>query len=286
MKTILNIIIALTISLNHSNGQEKLLLTTDRDIYIGGEEIWLTIQNLNNDFKTTLTSSKVVYIELINRDKIPVVQEKVYLNKGTATSMFEIPDSVSTGNYVLRAYTNWMTNFSADDYEKKLVSIINPFTNNSLSNIRSQANESNRLKSKYSLISNEVNGLNNIYKSRQKVIVDIADEATQWKNVTVSVVKTCLLNNTNLRADLPAERSKYVLNKIPEYKGEVVSGIITERETHKPIVNERFVLSFVGQETVFKTSTTDSLGRFAFEVKQFGEKEMVIETTSPLYSDR
>jgi len=112
--------------------QEKVLLSTDRDIYIAGESMWLNVGAYMLDSNEFSNLSKVLYVELMNKKNVPVVQLKYRQDELCPQSKFLIPDSLSTGNYSLRAYTKWMQNNDKSLYAKKDVSIINPFVINSM----------------------------------------------------------------------------------------------------------------------------------------------------------
>ena len=104
--------------------QEKVFVSTDKTFYVTGEIIWFKVfktdgQNLPNDF------SKVVYVEVMSGDKA-VLQGKIGIEEGTGNGSFFIPASLGSGNYILRAYTNWMKNFSPDLFFHTQLTIINP----------------------------------------------------------------------------------------------------------------------------------------------------------------
>ena len=105
--------------------QEKLFVHTDKSFYIAGELMWFKIYDVDGSFNKPLDLSKVAYIELIGKDQKPVLQAKIALQEGTGSGSFFIPLSVNSGNYKLRAYTNWMKNFSPDFYFEKNIKIIN-----------------------------------------------------------------------------------------------------------------------------------------------------------------
>jgi hypothetical protein len=55
----------------------------------------------------------------------PMLQAKIAMKKGMGNGSFYLPFSVSTGNYLLRAYTNWMKNFDPGYYFEKPITILN-----------------------------------------------------------------------------------------------------------------------------------------------------------------
>jgi hypothetical protein len=109
------------------SSQETVILRTDREIYACTESVWIYINCLENGVSLPSQLSRVVYVDLINRNGSPVVQLKCIMDKGEARVSFKLPDSLSTGNYLLRGYTKWMRNFDESFYGRKVLSVINPF---------------------------------------------------------------------------------------------------------------------------------------------------------------
>ncbi len=106
--------------------RESLFLQTDRDIYISGEKVWFKVYKLNAGDGTPDNYSRVVYLELLNRSGYPVNQIRIAIKKASAASGFRLSDTLSTGKYLLRAYTNWMKNFSQSEFAFKTISVFNP----------------------------------------------------------------------------------------------------------------------------------------------------------------
>lgn len=109
--------------------QEKVLLRTDRDIYIAGEKVWFAANCIADSERNDQTSA-VVYVELLNDQNIAVKQLKVKLQNGSANTFFTIPDTIATGNYLLRSYTKWMKNYNEQVFFNKTLSVVNPFVRN------------------------------------------------------------------------------------------------------------------------------------------------------------
>ena len=109
--------------------QEKVYVHTDRNYYLCGEILWLKTYVTNAANNKPLSLSKVVYVEIINKLHQPVLQGKIAVENGSGSGSFALPLSLESGNYELRAYTNWMKNDSANHYFKKIITIINTTEN-------------------------------------------------------------------------------------------------------------------------------------------------------------
>jgi hypothetical protein len=109
--------------------KEKVYLHTDRNYYLCGEILWFKAYVENAINNHPLTVSKVVYVELLNKEHDPVLQAKIAINNGNGNGSFSLPLTLETGNYELRAYTNWMKNDSAFHFFKKIITVVNTTQN-------------------------------------------------------------------------------------------------------------------------------------------------------------
>lgn len=104
---------------------EKLYVHSDKNFYVAGEIMWFKIYDVDGTYNKPLELSKVAYVEIIDKDLKPVLQAKIGLDSARGNGSFFIPLSIKSGNYRLRAYTNWMKNFSPDYFYEKNITIIN-----------------------------------------------------------------------------------------------------------------------------------------------------------------
>ena len=111
---------------NSNTLQEKLYVHTDKNTYIAGELIWFKLYYVDGINHKPVDLSRVSYVEVLDNNQNAVMQAKIALNNGAGSGSLFIPVTLATGNFTLRAYTNWMKNFSPDYYFHKRLSIINP----------------------------------------------------------------------------------------------------------------------------------------------------------------
>ena len=111
---------------NHNNYQEKIFLHLDKTVYATGEIVWFKAYVTDAATNQFSPLSKIGYVEIINAENTPLMQAKVNIDSGSGNGSFVIPSSIRTGNYVIRAYTNWMKNFIPNFYFEELITIINP----------------------------------------------------------------------------------------------------------------------------------------------------------------
>lgn len=111
---------------NRNGYLEKLFLDTDKDLYFAGEKVRFSIVALEGKFNTPNALSNIAYIEILDPENQSVVRGKFRLNNSRGAGILNLPETLCSGNYILRAYTNWMRNFSPDYYFHQIVTIINP----------------------------------------------------------------------------------------------------------------------------------------------------------------
>ncbi len=110
-----------------NNFQEKIFVHTDRNFYLSGDIVWFKIYNTSASQNTFTTISKIAYVELLNTENKSLLQAKIALTDGMGNGQFVLPLSLPTGNYIFRAYTNWMKNYSEEIMFEKTISVINAF---------------------------------------------------------------------------------------------------------------------------------------------------------------
>ena len=299
-----------------SNFKEEIFVRTDRDIYISGEQVWLKVYTINGLTGTPCNISKVVYLELLDKNDFPLSQLKVKTESSSGFSGFVLPANISSGNYIIRAYTNWMKNFSTDQFFYKTISVINPFesidhlklpggTTNSDSAIAISADQSrliiNDIVAKpevrklsagesRNLISYSITADKPWYSSREKVKLEISatDKAGNpvETDFSVSVARTVAINSTDLTSfyrintnvgHIKLEGSEY----IAELEGYLISGYLRTKATNEPLKNTDMSLSFVGKTARCQFGKTDKNGEFNFVIKESGLNEIVIQPLSP-----
>lgn len=111
---------------NSNTLQEKLFVHTDKNSYTAGELIWFKIYNVDGINHQPLDLSKVVYVEILDNKNNAVIQAKIAMKNGSGSGSVYIPVTLTSGNFLLRAYTNWMKNFDPDYYFHEKLVIINP----------------------------------------------------------------------------------------------------------------------------------------------------------------
>lgn len=113
-------------NLKPGNIREKIDLQSDRNIYMTGENIWFSASYLLNKSFGKKQISNTLYLELINQNNQTIAKNKYEINNGKASGRIVIPNRINTGNYLLRAYTQYQRNFNSLNFAYQQLTIINP----------------------------------------------------------------------------------------------------------------------------------------------------------------
>ena len=98
----------------------------NKSTLITGESLGFTIYLLDKYTKETSLLTKNVYCTIQNRSGKIVKKKMILAENGVASGIFEIDSLFNSGNYVFKAYTNWMRNFEEQNFYVQHLKVINP----------------------------------------------------------------------------------------------------------------------------------------------------------------
>jgi len=110
----------------NKNGSEEIKIHTDRFIYLSGETIYFSAYYMENKESSNQITSTVLYVELFDCYKKTISRYKYKIDDGLVSGTLKIPEDVITGNYILRAYTQYMRNNPPEHNSYCYLTIINP----------------------------------------------------------------------------------------------------------------------------------------------------------------
>lgn len=113
----------------NKQAQEKVYLHLDKPYYAVGDDIWFKAYTINAKTGLPSTISGLLYVELINEKDSVTKQLKLPMKSGITWGDFKLIDSLSEGNYRIRAYTQWMRNAGPEFYFDKTIKIGNSWAN-------------------------------------------------------------------------------------------------------------------------------------------------------------
>ena len=108
---------------------EKVYLHTDRNQYIAGEDIWFKAYVIDPSTNELSVNTNNLHVELIAPDSKILLSRMVRIEEGTGNGDFSLSDSIPSGTYRIRAYTNHMRNYDDKFFFLKEINVINPYEN-------------------------------------------------------------------------------------------------------------------------------------------------------------
>lgn len=104
--------------------QERVYVSTDKECYLAGENMWLSVYCMDGKTGEYSNLSKVAYLEFHNLEGMASTI-KVPLKDGRGCGRFQIPLGFATGNYSIVAYTARYGGNSIGEFNGKVVSVFN-----------------------------------------------------------------------------------------------------------------------------------------------------------------
>lgn len=105
---------------------EKIFLHSDRKFYFPGDDIWFKAYLIDGFDRLLSNHSNNLHVELISSSSKIISSRIIKLADGLGNGDFKLPDSIKSGRYKIRAYTNYMRNFSEELFFTKAINVINP----------------------------------------------------------------------------------------------------------------------------------------------------------------
>ena len=239
---------------------EEIYIHSDRDEYISGEDLWFNIYLVDRQSFKPSSNSKIAYFELLNPENRPIVQKRILLKEGFGPGQIILPDTLSSGIYTIRAYTNWMKNFLPVNCFTKDIQIYNAFSTRSF---REKLYSVKKI-SKGSIDNHAVSNagltlkVDNLKPDLLEIDVQTDEKySTRNKNQFYLFIQTH--GNINF---LSSERTTDGYAKIFINKNQLPAGInqITVFDAKGRLVGERYIYTPEKENTVVTIQSTDSSG--------------------------
>jgi hypothetical protein len=261
---------------------EKVILFSDRTLYIAGEKILFSALLKSGVEKNQGETSKILYCELINPGGNKIASDKFLIKDYSASGYLKIPDDIITGNYYLKAYTRYMRNWGPSCYHYSLIKIVNA--------VRSevQANETDTTlpgnsslpdTSQKTAPSFQISTDKSQYSTRDTIIISIGSKEaihTLGSGFNLSVIPEFAFSS-----DIALHPDNQPLEKSPffyaETRGPSITGKIMDNKTGNIMPGTRINLSIIGGGRDFMAMLTDTAGRFFFSLPDYvGSRDLFL----------
>jgi hypothetical protein len=121
-----------------STPQEKVYLHFDKPYYMAGETMWFKGYLFYGITHKIDSVSRVLYVDLIDETQGKIIASRTLKCDGSTHGDILLPDSLAEGMYQIRAYTNYMRNFSEEFFFRQEIKIWQGSIKNRLSDTNAQ----------------------------------------------------------------------------------------------------------------------------------------------------
>lgn len=289
---------------------DRVYVDLSQHVLVAGQVLNFKAYVCNPGCQNNISPSKILYYEIINNSNQKVHTWRSNIESGISSGTLSIPDSISGGLYTLRAFTNWMRNFSTSDffatpviithltdhnlikldYPASCARFLNVSTNSDSINIFNT--NSNNSEPKEDYISIETS--KNTYKVNEKVRIILSSNIAgdDIMNLSVTVLENTQLEKfiktSSITDFLQMNSSASQENKLKndkEYKypieseGYLLTGSVIDEINKQPVKNIPVYLSKIDSIVQFRYFETDEEGRFGFLLNHdYDNHQLVMQT--------
>jgi len=246
------------------NENTTVSLYTDRDIYASGETVLCKL------FLPSDEVSGIVHVALFNMGGVRISTIHLLVGGSQADGYISLPDSLSSGSYLLRASVR-----KAGMFTCKEIYISNRFASATTPGSRLHTALTTQ-PSGILMPSLRMEGLKNQYNSREEGHVRILfpeDLISQMEgNICISIADRSL----EYRAPTFQLKVNSTEEHLVEKGGMILEGFVTDIATNMPCGNATIFLTIPDSIPYFKFYKTGADGRFYFQLERFYGKKLVV----------
>ena len=245
-----------------ASAQDQVHLIPDRTSCVSGDTLWFDAVLINSLADNT---GNVIHVQLDNLTNGHITKVSVSCKGNIAEGYLPVPDSLSSGVYVLKAFTNLQKGESNATIHQRFLTVYNRFeTVVNLINVPQKPNKEFN-------ISNEIS-LQTELPTKEKVNLDVnlpSDFANNVKHLMVSVRLADPLAD-HLGAgwlDAGMVHTEEPFMAVKENNGLVITGQIYSKSTGLPKEETTVLLSISDTLPYFDYCISDEKGRFYFYIR-------------------
>jgi len=106
--------------------RELVYTHLNKSVYIKGETLAFSAYVFDKTDKRLSKLTTNLYCSISDEEGKTIKSELVLVNEGVANGSFSVDSLFSSGNYVFKAYTNWMKNFDEQNFYMQNIKVIDP----------------------------------------------------------------------------------------------------------------------------------------------------------------
>jgi len=246
-------------------------LYTDRDAYVSGETLLAKV------YLPEEVASGIISLDLMNLDGTRITGVSLAIQNKEAAGYLHLPDSLSTGTYLVRTYQKhnaqkiktlreiWIS--SRFDGLEKISQIKRIITSNGL-----QEKETAQI---------GINGINPEYATNSSIEASITLDETLLKDLEGNLLISVAQTDQSFQPTTFIVENKLADEGIVEKNGIIISGTITDKKTLEPESDITVCMTIPDSIPGFQYYITGKDGRFYFILNQyFGSVQAVVQCFS------
>jgi hypothetical protein len=271
----------LLILAQQSLSAERVLLHTDRDLYLIGEQIQFKAYCLADDRAADAVMSQVIYLELHDARKQRLTGAKFALTAGESHGTITIPGDLPSGVYYLRAYTRYMRNGGPGAFCYLPLRIVNPEAGLPLSPSETAIAPETEVS-----IPLRVNTDRTAYAPGDRITMQVSrPESAAFATAHLSLAVILKGSRKQFHQALsPAWRpdAPEALTWLPEIRGLAISGQVRDKATGMALPGVQCWASVLGDQPQVHGIKSDAEGYFFFTLPHLAGKRTVAVTVEPI----
>ena len=260
-----------------TKAEEQIYLFPDRNATVSGDTIWFSVAVFNGK---TEEMSNVVHVQLDDLENNHVSKVSLLCKDGAGTGYIPVPDSLSSGVYVLRAFSFIQKSSPDSKVNQRLITVYNRFEE-SLYTMNTPLLQNEE---KYRYTEDvKIETAAGVYKTGGQVDVKLrlsedALDNTLQVIVTAGVEDTAASDFATSWYPVSHESAIKLPVSVVEKNGVLISGKVHSAEDRQPVPNAVVILSIPDSIPFFDYCVSDSMGIFYFYLRNaFGTADLVLQ---------
>lgn len=241
---------------------------TDRSMYASGETLLAKV------FTPTTNNSRIVHLDLINRSGTRITSVSLEIKNNQADGFLLLPDSLSSGTYLVRAY---LKNTAAQQKIIREIWISNRFDGlakiNQLEQVENLSPLTGQETSRIRL-----DGLQTKYKPGENLSIKVGMDEDLRNAIDGPLMISIAKDNPSFVSKAFLSGVNNVQPDLTEDKGIIISGTVTDKKTLAPASGVTVYLTIPDSVPGFQYYQTRNDGRFYFLISNYyGQVQAVIQ---------
>jgi len=234
-------------------------LYTDRDVYVSGETLLAKIYNVSDN------PSRIAYMDLVNQSGTRISGISMEIKSNEANGFLQLPDSLGTGTYLLRAY---MKNTAEKLKIIREIWISNRFDGLEKTTQIKQLAESQTIQEETTRQIN-IEGIEQVYATNSNVAANITINGSFLTELSGNLMVSVAQTEPTFSSSSYLWSSDIGKDGLNEKKGIILSGTIIDKTTSNPASGATVYLTIPDSIPGFQYYQTQADGRFYFHIENY-----------------